>query len=132
MGLILKLTFLLVLFVIASESGVVSIGCTKTCYYSGCWGAYCVCQKEHVGPSKACCDTCVGPICLCPPEYQYLTFSADLLVELSVDNLSTDNSVIKSAVGTKGRDNTFVPRFSDIVERELVESSTGGGGDGEE
>lgn len=50
---------------------VVSIGCTKTCYHNGsCWGSYCVCHKERVGPSKACCDTCVGSLCLCPPEYQ--------------------------------------------------------------
>jgi len=55
----------------AREGGVVHLGCQKICYYkegSTCVNNQCLCLKE--GPLfRACCDSCVGPLCLCPPTY---------------------------------------------------------------
>ncbi|CAI8596326.1 unnamed protein product [Vicia faba] len=71
MGFKLKLVFLLVLFVIASESearNVVHIACTQGCFHTGpCVNNYCTCNKEQAGKLEFCCDSCVGFLCFCPP-----------------------------------------------------------------
>jgi hypothetical protein len=73
-------TYLIKLFILYADictgsearlGSVVDSGCPKICHIkegATCLNNFCLCQKEPVGPVRHCCDTCVGPLCYCPPN----------------------------------------------------------------